>query len=253
MFLRTVLVVVALAWTWPVAADSLAPTIYSDGYSCPSNCDAHVVFNAAHNGTKYASLPESPRSSPVACKAGEICRICFDDTDSSCLNVMYRGGGPDKGRFDFTPAFYEATCPAESLPDALAVQCKSFERQYEKLTRNAVYCLSDPTFPRCAALLAAAESAKVADQPFWDECREGETAFNRKYAAEPVRQRSEHCAYEKVGTGGPNSRGQTWRRLLPAACQPGAYVGRDGLDCCDSNKMSLGGLGRECSNYTVEK
>ena len=36
-------------------------------------------------------------------------------------------------------------------------------------------------------------------------------------------------------------------------CQKDAYVGRDGLDCCDSNKMSLGGLGRECTNYTVKK
>lgn len=162
--------------------------------------------------------------------------------------------GPHKGRFDFTPAFYESTCSAQSLPDVLAEQCRSFERQYNDLTRDAVYCLSDPTYSGCDELLAAAESSKVSDQPFGDECREiGEAAFNRKYAAEPAKQRSLSCAYEKVGTGGPNSSGQTWKRLLPAACQPGAYVGRDGLDCCDSNKMSLGGLGRECTNYTVEK
>jgi hypothetical protein len=254
MFFRIALGLAAFLWAWPATADSFIPTIYSDGYSCPSNCDAHVVFNAEHNGTKYASLPSSPRSDPAACRMGEDCRICFDDTDESCLNVVYRGNGPHQGRFDFTPAFYEATCSTASLPEVLAAQCRSFERQYESLTRDAVYCLNDPAYAGCHELLAAADSSKISDQPFWDECRDiGEAAFNRKYADEPARQRSLGCAYEKVGTGGPNSSGQTWKRLLPAVCQPGAYVGRDGLDCCDSNKMSLGGLGRECTNYLVEE
>jgi hypothetical protein len=249
-----VLGIIALLCATPAFGENFQPTIYSDGASCPGNCDAHVVFHRSHNGTKFASLPSSPRSSPVACKVGEPCRICFDDRDSSCMDVLYRGNGPDKERFDFTPTFYETTCPIAGIPEALAKQCKSFDRQFTKLTADAVYCLSDEAHPGCKELLAAADAAKAADQPLWEECLEiGEAAFNRKHAADPAKQRSEHCAYEKKGTGGPNSKGQTWRRLLPAACQKNAYVGRDGLDCCDSNNMSLGGLGRECTNYTVKK
>ena len=106
-----ILGIIALLCATPAFAENFQPTIYSDGASCPGNCDAHVVFHRSHNGTKFASLPSSPRSSPLACKVGEACRICFDDRDSSCMDVLYRGNGPDKERFDFTPAFYEAACP----------------------------------------------------------------------------------------------------------------------------------------------
>lgn len=248
------LAVIAMLCTTPAFAENFLPTIYSDGASCPGGCDAHVVFHKSINGTKFASLPSSPRTSPVACKNGETCRICFDERDASCMEVLYRGNGPEKERFDFTPAFYEETCPKPGIPDALAKQCKSFDRQFAKLTVDAVYCLNEPAHAGCPELLATADTAKAADLPLWDECRQiGEAAFNRKHAGEPAKQRSEACAYEKKGTGGPNSKGQTWRRLLPAVCQKGAYVGRDGLDCCDGNKMSLGGLGRECTPYVVKE
>ena len=72
----------------------------------PRKLRRDLVFHRSHNGTKFASLPSSPRSSPVACKIGEPCHICFDDRDSSCMDVLYRGNGPDKERFNFTPAFY---------------------------------------------------------------------------------------------------------------------------------------------------
>lgn len=235
-------------------ADKFIPTIYSDGVSCPHQCDAHVVFNRAHNGTRYASSPDSPRTSPQPCQNGVACRICFDDADGTCMTAIYRGEGPDKWRFDFTPAFYETTCNAPGLPEAFAGECRSFSRQYAKLTAHHVYCLTEPTSPGCSAVLKSAEEAKVADRHLWDECRQlGQAPFNIKYSSRPALQRSNDCAYEKHGTGGPNSKGQKWRRLLPAACQPGAYVDRSGLDCCDSNKMSLGGLGKECSIYSVSR
>lgn len=235
----------------PTWADSFIATIYGARRSCPGNCDAHVVFHEAHNGTKYASLPASPRTAPAACKVGRICRICFDDSDASCLTVMYRGEGPAKGRFDFTAAFYESACTKPGLPAPLTRKCRSFEQQYEELTANAVYCLKDRVHPGCRTVIAEAEAAKKADQSLWAECRKlGEARFNRKH---PSQQRTHGCAYEKVGTGGPNSKNETWKRLMPAACKPGAYVGRDGLDCCDASKISLGGLGQECTNYTVPK
>ena len=112
-----ILGIIALLCATPAFAEDFQSTIYSDGASCPGNCDAHVVFHRSHNGTKFASLPSSPRSSPVACKVGEPCRICFDDRDSSCMDVLYRGNGPDKERFDFTPAFYEAACPMAAPTD----------------------------------------------------------------------------------------------------------------------------------------
>jgi hypothetical protein len=235
-------------------ADKFEPTIYSDGASCPNSCDAHVVFNKAHNGSRYASLPGSARSAPVACVVGQSCRICFDDADDTCTEAIYRGGGPAQGRFDFTPAYFESACPKPDLPHALAAVCASFESVFRTLTRQAVYCLNATDDAGCAAIVAKAEAAKAADKPFWDECRQlGLTAFNKKYAATPAKQRDLACAYELHGTGGPNSKGQTWRRLLPAACQEGAFVDRDGLDCCDSNTMSLGGFGKQCAAYLLKK
>ena len=237
-----------------VRAETFIPTIYSDGYSCPNNCDAHVVFNSAHNGSKYASSPDSPRTAPVKCTLGASCRICFGNADATCMEAIYRGGGPDTGRFDFTPAFYEANCGTGSLPDIFAAECASFASVYMKFTKNAVYCLAEPGAIGCAQIIKAAQDAKSADTPLWDQCIQiGQTAFNRKYADTPQMQRSNSCAYEKHGSGGPNSRGQHWTRLLPAACQESAFVGRDGLDCCDRNAMSLGGLGRECSGFLAPK
>jgi len=238
----------------PASAETFIPTIYSDGISCPNDCDAHVVFRTEYNGTKHASLPASPRGAPQACVIGQACRVCFDDTDGSCIEAVYRGSGPDKNRFDFTPAFFEATCGKPDLPRALTKTCAGFQRNFDQLTANAVYCLSQPDFTGCAEVIAKAEAAKAADKPLWDECISlGEAKFNRKHASTPSEQRDNACTYEKHGTGGPNSLGQTWRRLLPSACRTGAYVDRAGLDCCDANKMSLGGFGKQCGDFLLAK
>jgi hypothetical protein len=229
-------------------------TVYSDGRSCPHNCDAHVVFHASVNGTSNAFSPTSSRSHPKKCETDELCRICFSDEDISCITVMYRHSGPAEGRFDFTPAFYEEACAKEGQPKELVAQCDSLGKTYRKLTEGKVYCLAEPDRAGCKEIIEAAEAKQSKDQPLWDECRAlGENKFNVKYAGTPEKQRSEDCAYEKHGTGGPNSKGEYWKKLLPAACWPKTYVGRDGTDCCDANKMSLGGLGVECSPFLVKE
>ena len=75
-------------------ADSFAATLYGDGFSCPHNCDAHVVFREDYNSTKYASFPSSSRTQPTKCIAGNDCRICFGNADNTCMIALYRGPGP---------------------------------------------------------------------------------------------------------------------------------------------------------------
>jgi hypothetical protein len=62
----------------------------------------------------------------------------------------------------------------------------------------------------------------------------------------------ENCAYEKGGTS-KNSRGDPWRKLLPAACRPGTFVGLDGLDCWSGDPLTDRGFGSaECAGYYVK-
>ncbi|BCJ91070.1 hypothetical protein IZ6_18050 [Terrihabitans soli] len=236
-------------------AQNMEPTIYSDGASCPGDCDSHVVLHPERNGTSVAFDPASSRSNPRRCTKGEMCRICFSAADSSCLTVRYRGGGPPRNKFDFTPAFYDVFCPQPGLPEPLKRKCAGLKANSDSMLRTRVYCLATPDHPGCAEIISAAKDKKTADQPDWDRCRQiGEPAFNREQGANRKRQRSEGCSYEKAGTGGPNSNGVTWRRLLPAVCtKDNTYVGRDGLDCCDSSLMTLGGLGKECTPFLVPK
>jgi len=248
------LFLIASAAATPAKAKDFIATIYSDGQSCPENCDAHVVFHKSVNGTRNAFLPSSSQAAPKKCVVGQECRICFSDSAKSCINAMYRKAGPAKGRFDLTPAFYDANCGKPDIPSALASVCTSFDKQYDKFTADKVYCLEKPAYAGCNAIIAKAESLRAADEPFWQECRSlGQDKFNAKYKSMPERQRSNDCAYESRGTGGPNSKGEFWKRLLPAACWPGTYVGRDGTDCCDKTKMSLGGLATECTPFLVNK
>lgn len=88
-------------------AETKKITIYSDGASCPANCNAHVVFHKDMNGGEFAHKPGTKYTS---CKRNEICRICFGSGEKQCLEVMYRGNGPHKNTFDFTPAFYKQAC-----------------------------------------------------------------------------------------------------------------------------------------------
>lgn len=235
-------------------AKSFRATIYSDGYACPGNCDAHVVINKEHNPSKYVFDPKSTRQSPKKCRDNHLCTICFNKKDSSCLTVMYRGEGPPKWKFDFTPAFYKSICQKKKIPSVLRGTCERFVQKFETNSKENVYCTFDPTHKNCKSLIKRAKRIYQKDKKYRDECLAlTEEKYNEKYASNKKLQRKYDCNYEMVGTGGPNSYGVTWRRLLPASCTPGSFVGRNGLDCCDRDKLTLGGLGKECTIYLVPK
>ena len=234
-------------------ASNMTATIYDDGKSCPNDCDAHVVFHRRYNGTRNAFHPSSSRSAPEKCVAGQPCKICFSEDDASCMLAMYRGAGPDVGRFDFTPAFYEENCSKPNLPAAFARQCRSAQPTIDIL-KNQINCIATPDHEKCKALIDTVARRKAADDVLYDECKRlGEAAFNRKHSGQPGMQRSNDCAYEKLSTGGPNSKGQRWKRLLDGACRPGTYVGKDGLDCCSGSLFAAAMLGSECRNFFVKK
>lgn len=99
---------VALIASMP-AYSEVRLTIYDDGLSCPGNCDAHVVFHSTLNGTQYAHNPASKSVPFEKCVTGQLCNICFASDLKQCMKVMYRGGGPTKMTFDFTPNFTQRT------------------------------------------------------------------------------------------------------------------------------------------------
>lgn len=238
---------VVASYLHAAAAAGIRATIYDDGLSCPAGCDAHVVFASALNGTAYAHSPDSPSGRYKKCPVDTECRICFDSSSSNCMTVIYRGDGPHARTFDFTPAFYEAHCSESNLPTAVADECKSLVLAAKALVAR-VNCLRNPDHGRCIQLIRSAKELQAQDRPVYEQCVQmGESAFNKDRPL--VQQRANACAYEKKGTGGPNSRGKTWRRLLPGACRENTYVGRDGTDCCTGNPMADGGLGPECSAF----
>ena len=232
-------------------AQQMRATMYSDGLACPGDCDAHVVFAQRHNGTPNAFRPPlASRSSPEPCLRGQLCVICFDASNTSCLEVMYRGSGPHEATFDFTPAFFRETCGKEDIPAALTNECRGLQAAVKKHEYDQrINCIATPDETACAAPMSEANRLRAADAVEREAClREGEAAYNARQT-EPARRRSLSCNYEKTGTGGPNSKGKTWRRLLPGACRPGTFVGRDGLDCCSSELLAAAALHPECSSY----
>lgn len=234
-------------------ASSMIATIYDDGKSCPNNCDAHVVFNPTHNGTRNAFDPASSRDAPRKCSVDQPCKICFSADASSCMVATYRGAGPAVGRFDFTPAFFEENCSKPNLPMAFANKCRSAQSAIDMLN-NRVNCVKNPGHEKCKVLMDTVAKRKAADDVLYDECKKiGEAAFNKKYVGQPKMQRSNDCSYEKLRTGGPNSKGERWRRLLDGACRSGTYVGRDGLDCCSGSVYAAAFLGSECMQFFVTK
>jgi hypothetical protein len=235
-----------------VQATSMTATTYDDGKSCPGNCDAHVVFHPSHNGTLNAFDPSTGRSAHAKCVAGRPCTICFTEAETSCMVATYRGAGPPKGRFDFTPTFFEENCATPVLPTPVAAKCQSAQAAIKRL-EGLVNCIEDQSHEKCRATMEAAKAKKAADDLLFDECRSlGETAFNKKHAATPHMQRSIACAYELHGTG-RNSAGVTWKRLLDGACRAGTFAGRDGLDCCSGSLFAAALLGRECRPFFAEK
>ena len=249
--MRAVLLIVALSFMVSgraVEARDMQLTIYDDGLSCPNNCDAHVVLNDADNGTRQAFNPNSSRNSPSRCVSGEPCTICFSDPDNSCMSALYRGAGPAKGRFDFTPAFYDANCPRTDIPSALSDQCKALDRAAAKLGyATAINCFDTPRDPKCAAVIGEAKDAQQADIPKRAQCLSmGETAYN-KAQSDPRERRSNGCDYTLLPLGG-NSHSH-WRKLLPAACRPDTYVDPFGLDCCSSSVRFAAANHPECLSF----
>jgi hypothetical protein len=232
-------------------AESMRATLYDDGLACPGGCDAHVVFAPQHNGTRNAFLPPlSERGAPKPCVAGSSCMICFDDSDASCMEVLYRGAGPHERTFDFTPAFYTEACARPGLPTPLLNACAELQSAVRKRGYNQrLNCFIEPDHAACSALMTQAKEEQGADRRERSAClAEGQNAYNARQP-DRARHRSNGCNYERFGTGGPNSKGNTWRKLLPGACREGTFVGRDGLDCCSNNLFAAASLHPECSIY----
>lgn len=228
-------------------AESVRLTIYNDGLSCPANCDAHVVFHHSLNGTQYAHDPSSTSESFAKCKIGSICRLCIEPGGKQCLETIYRGEGPSRMTFDFTPAFYTEVCESTPKQKLLAAKCSELKSAAKQLV-GRVNCIASPSANECLAQIESAIAIQLADRKKYDQCmKTGENIYN---ASQPkMEQRVYKCAYEMHATGGPNSKGITWRKLLPGACREGTFVGRDGLDCCSGNPLKDGPLGPECEAF----
>ena len=223
-------------------------TVYDDGLSCPSDCDAHVVFNSVLNGTEFAHDPKTPSMPFAKCIAGQNCRLCLESGGKQCLGVVYRGGGPPANTFDFTPAFYQAVCMKPPSQPLLAAKCSILRKAAEKL-EGRTNCIVTPDDPSCSVTMRRAALARTADRVEYSKCLAlGEAKYN---SATNVSNRSVACAYELNGTGGPNSRGIRWRKLLPGACRDGTFVGQDGLDCCTGIALTDGQFGKECLSFYV--
>lgn len=232
-------------------AESIRLTIYDDGKSCPADCDAHVVFDNSLNGTEFAHSRETTKAPFSKCIVGETCLLCIESGGKQCLEATYRGGGPAHKTFDFTPAFYQKACAGQPPQDALKAKCEEL-RKGAKALEDRINCFAEPTRAECEALIKAARETQTADRTVYDECKaKGELNFNKDRPKEI--QRSNNCAYERYGTGGPNSKGTTWKKLLPGVCRSGTFVGRDGLDCCSGNSFSDGPLGLECRAFYPAK
>lgn len=234
----------------PAQARTMGLTIYDDGISCPAGCDAHVVINAADNGTGNAFSADSSRSSPRPCRNGEVCNICFTDAANSCMQAIYRGGGPPVGKFDFTPAFYDQNCSRTDIPAALKTQCAALDNAATSSGyQSAINCIGNAGAPACVDLITKARQLQDQDRPERDKCLSlGESAYNAQQS-DPNKRRSNACNYTQARLGGPNAKGVRWRKLMPAACREGTFVGRDGLDCCSTNVRFAASVNPECRKF----
>jgi len=223
-------------------------TICDDGIACPAGCDAHFLMNSSDNGTRYAFRPDSSRDAPKVCILNHECTICFGEGDHSCMSAKYRGGGPSKGTFDFTPAFYEAMCPRSDIPDALKRQCRALDQAVKALGYNArVNCFATPDHPNCRTVVAQAAAAQRDDTPKREKCLSlGEAAYNQQQT-DAREQRVDGCNYSKLLLGG--SAAKKWHRLLPAACRPGTFVDPFGLDCCSADVRFAASVDPECRPF----
>jgi hypothetical protein len=231
----------------------MTATIYDDGLACPGDCDAHVVFARTLNGTGNAyAPPASSRSAPQPCRRGDLCVICFGVNGDTCMEALFRGAGPPKGRFDFTPAFFDARCSETDLPAAFAAECDRLKSAISVGSYDRrINCLAEPGNDRCEDLIAAADRKRARDAADREKCLAlGEAAYNAQQPDQNLH-RTLGCNYF-LNQKGSNARGQTWFKLTPAACRPKTYVGRDGLDCCSSNLFAAAAFHPECRKYFLD-
>jgi hypothetical protein len=180
--------------------------------------------------------------------------ICFGTGGDTCIEARYRGSGPPTGRFDFTPAFYEAACGQARLPAALAAECRRLE---SAITQGGydlrLNCIAEPSAGPCAAMMAAAETKRARDAIEREKCRAlgGDSAYNAQQPDQHLH-RTQGCNYF-LNQKGSNSRGQTWFKLAPGACRPHTYVGRDGLDCCSASLFAAAALHPECRKFFLDR
>lgn len=236
-----------------VSQDQMRLTFYDDGLACPNDCDAHVVFAPRHNGTRNAFAPpmsNRTRAAANKCVNGQPCIICFDQSDSSCLETIYRGNGPPAGKFDVTPAFLEERCAVSTVPAPVRDLCRSLDRGARPYATK-INCIRNPATPVCADQMRAVEQSAAADRREHQQCLKlGVRRYNNGQA-DRMKHRSLNagCGYAE-NQRERNSRGIIWQRLMPGACRPGTYVGRWGTDCCTGvvlTDASYGGA--ECAAY----
>jgi hypothetical protein len=228
-------------------------TCYHDGESCPGGCDSHVVFKPAHNSRaleRRNAYRPGTRLDPEPCRNGEECTFCFSPDPDDCVDTVFRGDGPPVGKVDVTPDFLHENCfypgtldPRRSIPEGLKGIC-SYVRASAAALEARVNCVADPGHPRCAEFMDSKIREKEADRKLYEEClRVGESAFNRD---RPDSQKRVYaCAYSylthPVG-------GRAFRRLLPGACDGGAFVSPGGFDCCSADTVRSACSG-DCNSY----
>jgi hypothetical protein len=77
-------------------------------------------------------------------------------------------------------------------------------------------------------------------------CRSVKTVTTQN-RTDPRERRANACNYSDLRLGGSGDR--RWRLLLPAACRPDTFVGRDGLDCCSENVRFAASVHPECTTF----
>jgi len=229
-------------------------TVYGDGLSCPNNCDSHVVFQNNLNGTIYAHDPSTRIQPFKTCEKDHNCEICFTKSAKECMTVMYRGEGPEDGRFDVTPNFIEQYCSKDSLgsmPEALATMCKQISLDANEFL-GRTNCILHPNEPVCSEIIEKAEATKRDDQKKYDECKKlgGDKKFNEAKGRAKAEKRTHDCTYAEST---PERKKKLGLRLLPAACPTNSYVGRDATDCCTGKPLADRAFGKyECSSFYLE-
>jgi hypothetical protein len=227
---------------------SFKVTVYDDGLACPGNCDAHVVFSPDHNGTHHAFLPSSTNKNPKKCIINEMCTICFSNDKKSCLKTIYRGNGPHKNRFDFTPDFFKKVCSDNNLPNPIRAKCVEITRNSEFLT-SKLNCFLNKTSNLCKYIMKKSMNRKALDVPLYKKCKLiGSKEFNKIYSNEM--HRTSDCAYSKQSRSLSN--GNKYKPLLDGACREDEYVGKYGFDCCSKDTMKSAIDITECGIYFLD-